>query len=110
MKRWMMVLALLGASCGKDEPAAKPSGMNAGPAASPDRAKDVVCGMMVDKATAKKETFEGAPYYFCGDECVKKFKAEPKKFSAPCSCGKSSAKCLCEHCGHHKKTPCDCGT
>lgn len=109
MKRMLVAVALLAGSCAKEEPAAKPTGMNAGPATSTDRAKDVICGMMVDKATAKKAAHEGATYYFCGDECVKKFQAEPKKFAVPCSCGKSSAKCLCEHCGHHKQNPCDCG-
>lgn len=109
MKRILAIVALLGASCGKEDPAPKPAGMSAGPAASTDRAKDVICGMMVDRGTAKKAMHEGAPYYFCGDECVKKFQADPKKHAVPCSCGKASGKCLCEHCGHHKKSPCDCG-
>jgi Cu+-exporting ATPase len=73
-----------------------------------DRAKDVICHMMVDKATATKHVHEGTAYYFCAPGCLEKFKTDPKKHSAPCSCGKSSAKCPCEHCGHHLGK-CDCG-
>ena len=109
MKRMWVVLALLGASCGKEESAAKPAAMNAAPATSADKVKDVICGMMVDRAAAKTLTHEGAPYYFCADACVEKFKADPRKFAVPCVCGKTSSKCICEHCGHHKKNPCDCG-
>jgi YHS domain-containing protein len=108
MKRLMVVLTLLGASCGKEEPAAKPA-MNAAPAASADKVKDVICGMAVDRTSAKTLTHEGAPYFFCSDICVEKFKADPKKYAVPCVCGKTSSKCICEHCGHHKKNPCDCG-
>ncbi len=40
-------------------------------------AHDVVCGMNVDKETAKKVTHEGEDYYFCSDHCVKAFKKDP---------------------------------
>lgn len=44
-------------------------------------AKDPVCGMSVNKATAK-HTFPhaGATYYFCCAGCATKFKAEPDKY------------------------------
>ena len=111
MRSLILALPLLLSACEvKVEPAkppAPPPTMPA-PAASGDRAKDVICGMPVDKATAPKVTHEGTNYYFCAEECVKKFKADPKKHATPCSCGKTSSKCPCEHCGHHLGK-CDCG-
>ena len=46
-------------------------------------AKDPVCGMMVDIATAK-HTFEhgGANYYFCCSGCRTKFAADPERYLA----------------------------
>ena len=46
-------------------------------------AKDPVCGMMVDIATAK-HTFEhgGANYYFCCPGCRTKFAADPERYLA----------------------------
>jgi Cu(I)/Ag(I) efflux system membrane fusion protein len=45
---------------------------------------DLVCGMEVDgkKAAAASRTVEhdGHTYYFCSDECKKKFEAEPAKY------------------------------
>src|ERR1051326_4022337 len=106
MKRLILALPLLLAACGKDE--AKPGGMGGGQgAASADRAQDPVCQMWIDRAGAKKMTHEGATYYFCADDCVAKFKADPKKYAAhSCLCAKSSKKCACEHCGGD--SPCDC--
>jgi len=47
---------------------------------------DPVCGMEVDgkKASAAGRTtvHEGRTYYFCADECKKKFEAEPAKYLA----------------------------
>ena len=107
MKRVAIALTLLAASCGPEEPA-KPAGMSGGPAASTDRVKDVICGMMVDRAASKKVVHDGTPYWFCGDECARKFEAEPKKYAVNCSCGKTSKACPCEHCGRHHDA-CDCG-
>ena len=47
-------------------------------------AKDPVCGMSVDPATAKHEAdHAGAAYYFCSARCQEKFVAEPEKYLAP---------------------------
>ena len=50
-----------------------------------NKAHDVICGMTVDKKTAKKVTHNGEDYYFCSDQCVKSFKKDPaghiKKFN-----------------------------
>jgi Cu+-exporting ATPase len=76
-------------------------------ATSGDRAKDPICHMLVDKATAIHETYEGTRYYFCADECLKKFKADPQKHAQNCVCSKVSKKCPCEHCGG-RLGGCDC--
>jgi Cu+-exporting ATPase len=47
-------------------------------------AKDPVCGMSVDPATAKHKAEQaGATYYFCSAGCRGKFVAEPAKYLAP---------------------------
>ncbi len=45
---------------------------------------DPVCGMKVDpaKAAARVE-HEGASYFFCGQGCATKFRADPQKYLAP---------------------------
>src|SRR5678816_2063404 len=44
-------------------------------------ARDLVCGMQVDPATAKwTSEYEGGTYYFCGKGCKAKFDAEPQRF------------------------------
>jgi YHS domain-containing protein len=46
---------------------------------------DPVCGMEVDQkraaAAGRTSDYRGATYYFCGDDCKKKFDAEPAKFA-----------------------------
>lgn len=44
--------------------------------------KDVVCGMMIDPATAAaKRTWDGRDFYFCGKGCAKEFDANPEEYS-----------------------------
>jgi Cu+-exporting ATPase len=38
-----------------------------------DRAKDPICGMMVDKATALRTERAGRTYYFCSPQCLRTF-------------------------------------
>src|SRR5579871_2806719 len=46
-------------------------------------AKDPVCGMSVDPATAKHKAEHGATtYYFCSARCRERFAAEPARFLA----------------------------
>ena len=42
---------------------------------------DPVCGMEIDSedAAAEKE-YRGTTYYFCSEECARKFGKEPEKF------------------------------
>jgi membrane fusion protein, copper/silver efflux system len=46
-------------------------------------AKDPICGMDVDEkraaAAGRKSEYQGATYYFCADECKKRFDAEPAR-------------------------------
>ncbi len=44
-------------------------------------AKDPVCGMTVEEATAAaKSDYKGQTYYFCASGCKKAFDAAPEKF------------------------------
>jgi P-type Cu+ transporter len=52
------------------------------PEAAP--AIDPVCGMKVNRATAKQRfTYKGEEYLFCGARCRERFSAEPEKFLKP---------------------------
>ncbi|MBN1240894.1 MAG: HAD-IC family P-type ATPase, partial [Gammaproteobacteria bacterium] len=46
-------------------------------------AKDIVCGMTVDPATALAATYDGETYYFCSPGCRSKFDADPDKYLNP---------------------------
>ena len=55
--------------------------LGSAPRAASAKAKDPVCGMMVDPGTAKfKAEHEGTPYYFCSAGCLTKFQASPESF------------------------------
>jgi len=49
---------------------------------NPVKAKDPVCGMMVDPAAARGGSAEhaGKTYYFCNPRCAERFRAEPAKY------------------------------
>ena len=45
------------------------------------QARDPICGMMVDTATAKYKTeYQGKWFYFCCGGCLQKFSAKPQEF------------------------------
>ncbi|HSB21230.1 MAG TPA: efflux RND transporter periplasmic adaptor subunit [Anaeromyxobacteraceae bacterium] len=48
-------------------------------------ARDPVCGMEVDEkraaAAGRKSEHQGATYYFCADDCKKRFDADPGKYA-----------------------------
>jgi Cu+-exporting ATPase len=49
--------------------------------ASDGAAKDPVCGMSVDRASAKhRREHDGQTYYFCCNGCATKFEADPAKY------------------------------
>ncbi len=44
-------------------------------------AKDPVCGMTVDEATAKwTSDYKGETYYFCNERCKLAFEKAPERF------------------------------
>jgi Cu+-exporting ATPase len=47
---------------------------------STDRAKDPVCGIMVDKDPNLSVRYKGEAYYFCSRADMEKFKKEPEKY------------------------------
>jgi P-type Cu+ transporter len=69
-----------------DYPAALPMAHQA-QTAPPDTAaaRDPVCGMSVDPATAKGGThdYRGQTYAFCGPRCREKFAADPERYLQP---------------------------
>ena len=52
-----------------------------GQSVSGDRDVDPVCGMTVDKATAKTAVHQGQDYYFCSQNCREKFEAAPASYA-----------------------------
>jgi YHS domain-containing protein len=48
---------------------------------SADKAKDPVCGMMVDPKTADKATYQGKTYYFCSRDEKLEFEKNPSKYA-----------------------------
>ena len=45
------------------------------------KAKDPVCGMMVDtKTTNYKSELQAKTYYFCSEHCKKQFDEKPEQF------------------------------
>jgi len=46
----------------------------------PEKVRDVVCGMMVDKDPALSVKYGGDTYYFCSKADAEKFKKESEKY------------------------------
>lgn len=42
---------------------------------------DPVCGMSVDKGSARSASFEGRAFYFCSDSCRRTFEASPADYA-----------------------------
>jgi len=47
---------------------------------APEKAKDPVCGIMVDKDPKLSTEYKGERYYFCSKADMEKFKKEPEKY------------------------------
>jgi len=47
---------------------------------TPEKAKDPVCGIMVDKDPDLSANHKGETYYFCSKADMDKFKKEPEKY------------------------------
>ncbi len=48
---------------------------------APEKAKDPVCGIMVDKDPNLSTEYKGERYYFCSKADMEKFKKEPEKYA-----------------------------
>lgn len=67
-----------------------PAGASPAPAAAPamagrsarERAKDPICGMMVDKATALSAERGNREYYFCSESCLRTFESPERELKA----------------------------
>ena len=46
----------------------------------PEKAKDPVCGLMVDKDPKLSTTYKGDTYYFCSRADLDEFKKNPDKY------------------------------
>ena len=56
-------------------------GMQDAGVALPAEARDVVCGMMVEIATARHSSeYQGRKYYFCAPSCKAQFEKNPDSF------------------------------
>jgi YHS domain-containing protein len=47
---------------------------------STEKARDPVCGIMVDKDPNLSANYKGETYYFCSKADMEKFKKEPEKY------------------------------
>lgn len=52
------------------------------PAAAETKARDPVCGMLVNLSTAATALHEGHSYFFCSPECRAKFQGDPASYLA----------------------------
>jgi YHS domain-containing protein len=48
---------------------------------APEKARDPVCGIMVDKDPNLSVNHKGETYYFCSKADMEKFKKEPDKYA-----------------------------
>jgi len=110
MTRILLALPILFAGCDRSTPPPHEHHHDHGGMPSvASKAKDVICQMEVDRTTAKKAEFDKADYFFCSDDCLKKFQAAPATYAKACSCATTMKICDCGHCSG-KREPCDCGS
>ncbi len=48
---------------------------------APEKAKDPVCGIMVEKDPNLSANYKGETFYFCSKTDMEKFKKEPEKYA-----------------------------
>lgn len=67
------------------QPSAKVADPHAGHTEAPQKQqeRDPVNGLMVDPATAPKNTYQGRTYYFSSEQSLKQFLENPAKFAKP---------------------------
>jgi len=115
-------LVTLGSAAQHSQAAPSAGRVGIGPAKSADLARDPVCGMNVNPATARFKTdHAGKTYYFCSASCVEKFRANPtgylgqrKQTATPIQSAASAATVyvcpMCPEVRETKPVPCpSCG-
>jgi P-type Cu+ transporter len=50
------------------------------PTAAETKARDPVCGMLVDPSSSSTALYAGHSYFFCSADCRAKFQADPPSF------------------------------
>ena len=77
-----------------------------------NKTKDLICGMTVDKRTAKKVSYEGKDFYFCSDNCKTEFEKDPTthvmKAMKISKTHVHDENCKCDGCTAEKKEGKDC--
>jgi YHS domain-containing protein len=48
---------------------------------APEKTKDPVCGLIVEKDPSLSTNYKGETYYFCSKADMEKFKKEPEKYA-----------------------------
>lgn len=48
---------------------------------APEKARDPVCGIVVEKDPSLSTNYKGETYYFCSKTDMEKFKKEPEKYA-----------------------------
>ena len=72
--------------------------MNHAATATDARVKDLVCGMLVDPATAKhRAAHAGQTYYFCSGRCAERFRADPEGILGKAAREAAPAACCAAH-------------
>jgi Cu+-exporting ATPase len=44
--------------------------------------KDPVCGMQVDDKARLQSNYQGQTYFFCSEDCKRKFDQDPQQYAA----------------------------
>lgn len=123
----LVSFALVG--CGKDNPPAPSNAAGGGGSSSTSassgggavedpivggKARDVVCGMVIDAKGSRDFVYRNTRFHFCSDDCLNKFKADPSKMTTglpgeTCICKTGGmANCKCGHCkGKEERCPCN---
>ncbi|MGR3218275.1 MAG: YHS domain-containing protein [Candidatus Anammoxibacter sp.] len=65
-----------------------------------EKVTDAVCGMKIDKSSAKVVDVSGKNFYFCSDKCKTTFEDNPGKVTCMCFVGleEGDEPCGCNHC------------
>ncbi|MGD9711536.1 MAG: YHS domain-containing protein [Thermomicrobiales bacterium] len=54
-------------------------------------ARDPVCGMEVDSSLAAAQmVYQGHAYYFCSEECLRRFRQNPGRYTTASDAGERS--------------------